>query len=219
MDTIEKSKDAIERQFHEGVAEPDDPSEFLLKILGRTKDDPYESYPEDQIPEGQTLDSLRGKLPQRREEIQSAFVKINDIGATIAKIYTDECKELDFKPGIVRVYVIGGRVRQKPLQHSSDVDVIISVENDKQALQPHKDDNWEVQFKKIEARKKFFKRLETYFESEHLVERDAQGNSIGSLVEVKGGGFSESELRADWARDLRDEGTTKNAVLIYSRES
>ncbi|MEK7155882.1 MAG: hypothetical protein AAB734_03310, partial [Patescibacteria group bacterium] len=116
-DLTNKSKDATEKQFHEGVAEPNDPSGFLLKILGRTKDDPYHSYPEDQIPEGETLDTLRAKLPARRELMQSAFVRIQEVASDMIRTYKEICKNNGFEPGIVRLYVVGGRVRHKPLSH------------------------------------------------------------------------------------------------------
>lgn len=219
MEGVNKSSDAIERQFPEGVAEPNDPSKFLLKILGRTKDDPYDSYPEDQIPEGETLDTLRAKVPARRERIQSVLARISDAAKEVVGAYRQICVEEGLEPGRHRFYVIGGRIRQKPLQHSSDVDALITFENIAQALQPYRKlgggDELDIIDKKIKARGRFFDAAGKILGAYQFGEKDMNGKT-GYLLEIKAGGVSEKSARENWTATSQLEDEKQQAVLIYS---
>ena len=213
-------QDPIERQFHEGVAEPDDPSEFLLKILGRTKDDLYESYPVDQIPEGETLDTLRDKLPVRREQMQSAFVRIREISAEMVSVYRKVCARNGLNPGKISLYVVGGRTRLKPLQHSSDIDVVFTAQNQSESLEPNysfkQGDSQELIQKKTALRKEFIKELEPILDRYGLLEKDSDGEVTGWFVEPKGYGVSDLQARKDWAEMARTSDSTRAAIRTHS---
>lgn len=196
-------KDAIESPFRDGVAEPDDPNEFMLKTLGKTKDDSYESYPEDQIPPGENLDSLRAKLPKRREKMKSTLLKISEISRHMVNTYRTICERNGMDPGRISVYIVGGRVREKPLQHSSDIDVVFTTENASEGLQPNyslKDnESPEVMQKKIAARKQFVDVLEKGFRDLDLLEKGADGEETGWFIEPKGYGDSDVAVRKEWS--------------------
>lgn len=209
----------VEPYFHDGVAEPESPNEFLLKLLRETKDDPYASYPD--IPSGETLESLRAKVPDRRGKIKSVFERISQITNHMAESYKSICNENQLDPGTISIYVVGGRVRRKPLLHSSDVDIVITVENESGGLQPNyslkNGDSQELIQKKTTARRQFVAALEKGFENLDLLEKDEKGEFTGWILEPKGYGFADTATRQEWAEGVRAEGadTQQVAVLVY----
>jgi hypothetical protein len=96
---------SVDESFHEGVAEPSNPSEFLLKLLGRAEDNLVDTKPNSPI---RTEGDARRLISERRGMIQSIFVQIKEAGAEITKQYKDACSRHGLNPGKVRLYVVGG---------------------------------------------------------------------------------------------------------------
>ncbi len=208
-------KDFIERQFKDGVAEPEAPTEFLLKLLGRTKDDPYTALPAEAVAEGEAADSLRAKLPERRARMERAFAQMSDVSAEILAAYGEACKTVGFTPGEVRMYIVGGRVREKPLLHTSDIDVVFTTKNAKEGLQPDfSSDDPDLVKRKQKARAEFVKLIPAILEKYDLLERDSEGNVEGWFLEPKGYGSSEAETRKKWTEQPEESGRKRIAILV-----
>ena len=221
MDALRNNqKNTLEKQFHSGLAEPSNPSGFLQHLLSETKDNTYQEVPKDETAAGETADSLRAKLPERRERIRSAFSNISEIGSDVIATYKKICAEKELNPGIVRLYIVGGRIYQKPLSHGSDIDVVITVDQPAQGLQPIYDmknpEPDDLRYRKIEARRIFMKELETVLDKHDLLERTSDGSVEGWLLEPKGYGFSDAIVRAEWA-DSAEKGPAKQIAVLVAQ--
>jgi hypothetical protein len=217
----ESEEGGVERrreEFKDGVAEPKHPSEFLLQLLNETPNDPYTNIPQGLIPEGESADSMRARLPEQREKIHAVFRDIEDICANISERYMQTCSEYGLRPKNFRVYVVGGRIRQKPLLHTSDVDVVFTTEDQKESLQPdYTKDSEDLRQRKQNARTAFIKDLEDFFEERGLTEKMAN-TMTAFLVEPKGYGASDADVRSQWRRDITGL-DDRRGVLVYTKNT
>jgi len=68
-------------------------------------------------------------LKPTREKFKKIYEKLPDVGQKIAESYHDMLHKVGLNPGEIRVYIVGGRVKGKPLKADSDIDIIITVGN------------------------------------------------------------------------------------------
>jgi hypothetical protein len=218
MRDLIRSADRSDREgrekFVDGVFEAQDPRGFLLRLLDQTPD---ESYADDML-EHATLDSLREKLSARREKIRFIFEHIEELAGKIADLYVETCSEFALNPKEVNIYVVGGRILQKPLRHSSDVDVVFTTDDQTLSLQSDKaKDPAEVYARKQQGQAEFLKKLKSFLEEYNLVEPTDTMN--GLLIEPKGYGMSDSFVRQFWKTSIdANPIDDRRAVLIYKRQ-
>lgn len=198
---------SLDNQFYQGVAEPDKPNEFLLKLLGATTDAKFRDS------------SLEQAI--RRGLVQSAFVRMSDKteGKGIAKEMGDLYKKLcinEFKhdPGTVRVYVVGGRIYRALTPHA-DLDFVITVENPVSwlNLDTVRDEHELKKYRKFE--RIYNSQLRRLWESYEL---SAEGPAHEHILspDIHNRGVGEQEARRQWAQDSQNPVHKRRAVLVYT---
>lgn len=212
-----RTSDNADRQkqekFVDGIVEPEKPADFLLKLFDETPDDLYtEEFPTNLIPNGETVDSLRRKLPTRREKIRSVFSNIEERSKQIADLYRGACAEYDLVPKELKIYVVGGRIRQKPLQHNSDVNIVFTTDDQTTGLQPDHNDPSELRKRKNSARIVFVDRLRNFLEEQQLMM--SIGGDTNYIIQPKGYGFTDAFVRDRWESDISSL-DDRRGVLVY----
>lgn len=94
------------------------PGEALTKhLLEKQKSNPIEASDETRV----KFEQLYQKLPEFAERI--------------TKDYFEIMKQNYRNPGEVRLYMVGGRVKDQPLKDTSDIDLVFAVETEKQGAE------------------------------------------------------------------------------------
>ena len=191
----------LDKQFPEGVAEPKNPSEFLLKLLGTTQDMKYS-------------DDTSAEHAISRDFIQSAFIRIESIAADIAKIYKDiYSREFEHDPGEIRIYVVGGRIK-KDLGPSSDLDIVLTVEKPHPGLNLDSAARAGLVQKYRVAEKEFDAAIKTAWEA-YGISVDFSGKTKKLWLDIHDRGLSEEEARREWAEKSNLPYGKRRAVLVY----
>jgi predicted nucleotidyltransferase len=215
----EQLKHGIERSvetFKDGLAMPKDPSQFLMRLLNHTPDYQYSLEQEAQDSQEEDPETLKAQLPERRTLVKSTMESIVDISRDIAVLYRTVANESGFSPEHIRVYVVGGRIRQTPLRHSSDIDIIISTDDQAQSLQPnYLRDAKDLVIRKRESRKIFIDRMNDLLHIRGLLEKPENGRE-GWFIEPKSYGIEDATFRRDLKEGSEKEGSNGQlAVLVY----
>lgn len=90
----------------------------------------------DKLPlEGPALAAfLKNKLdatsaPEIRGRFERTYEKLSEAANAITAEYNDLLKQSGLKPGEIRLYMVGGRLKGKPLKKDSDIDLMFMTEN------------------------------------------------------------------------------------------
>lgn len=73
------------------------------------------------------------ELHSKRAEFETIYEKLPEIVQDLLAAYKEVLTMYKLDPGEVRLYLVGGRVKGKPLKEDSDLDLIFSVSNVKQS--------------------------------------------------------------------------------------
>jgi|GEM_PF-4964331 len=203
----------INRQFHDGVAEPHNPSEFLLKLLGRAENNLIDTKPN---PALISKGVAQLQVSERRQMVQSIFINIEAAATEIAAAYRKACAQIGMNPGAIRVYVVGGRL-QKDLQPRSDVDFYITLDDELQGFDllvsdVHQESE-EITEKKMRALKEFTSDLELITKKYYFFS-SVSDKSVDRL-DLHGWGRSEKDARQEWMQESRSSNTKRLAVLVH----
>jgi len=79
------------------------------------------------------------KLQDTVQRFNKIYDKLPEAATMIAERYHQILAEspLHLNPGEVRVYLVGGRVKDKPLKEDSDIDLVITVSDPSQSMEPN----------------------------------------------------------------------------------
>lgn len=89
-----------------------------------------------------------------RQELEFTFSHFPELIPAFTSLYREELNKLGFDPGEIRLYMVGGRIREKPLRESSDIDIIFTFEKplfpyDKRDTSGVSPDRWRAARKKL----------------------------------------------------------------------
>lgn len=201
-------KGFIEKNAQEkGVLSPENPVKYISDLFKNTPDFVYTAA---DIPDQQEREKRQNDVRLNRKRLEAAVRHLPEIGHLYAKLLRTFCNELQLDPGKIRVYLVGGRVYEKPLMESSDFDLVLTVENPNQGLQATSADSWEQASKK-RARYKDWSNASLAIGRQFGL-NDQQEDFESSLLEPKGMGLqTDAEFIADHA-----DANERRAVLLYS---
>lgn len=75
------------------------------------------------------------KLTEIKRKFEQIYTQLPEIATHILMEYSELLHKWDLDPGRVDLYMVGGRVKGKPLKEDSDIDLIIGVENPSQSAE------------------------------------------------------------------------------------
>lgn len=75
------------------------------------------------------------KLIEIKRKFEQIYTQLPEIATHILTEYNQLLHKWDLDPGRVNLYMVGGRVKGKPLKEDSDIDLIIGVENPSQSAE------------------------------------------------------------------------------------
>ena len=207
MSGIERPRKDNPEGVERGVIVSDDPVNYLQGAFDKTPDLLYTAV---EIPDEDERNKKQAEVAAQRVRLREALASLPEIGREYANLLREFCDSLQLNPGRICVYLVGGRVQQKPLKETSDFDLVITIENSGQGLQATYSDPVDIASKKRGMYKEWKRRS---FEIDRRFGlTDTHDGEEMSLVEPKSfGGQTENEFitKAN-SSDVRE------AVLIYS---
>jgi hypothetical protein len=112
---------------------------------------------------------------------------------------------------------LGGRLK-KGLQPRSDVDVVITLDDETQGFDllvgANNNDSEELTGRKMDALREFASELEVIAKKYHIFMRGPDGEPIDKL-DLHGWGRSEKHARTQWSEESRSSSNKRLAVLVY----
>lgn len=83
--------------------------------------------------EKQNVNKYEGELAPISEEFEKIYKKLPEAANRIIEEYKLLCDKWHLEPGRIKLYMVGGRIKGKPLSIDSDIDLLICVENPKKS--------------------------------------------------------------------------------------
>ena len=185
------------------IYEPADPGAYVRKLFAATPNAVVgtDGAPQDKV-----------QLEKHRVRMERGAENITAIARRLAAAYKEVCHQHGFVPQRVRVYLIGGRVRQKPLEVSGDFDFMLTNEQKTgMLLTDHKQVDLQSR-DKVVAKKEFIKRMRAIATSLGLTE-EMEGREPASFIEVKGFGMLDADFRAASLK------SGEQSILLYTDQA
>lgn len=101
------------------------PSEQLIELLNKSK----------------TPENLKEKV----REFKEIYKQIENIGSNFIEKYRLLHEKFSLDPGQIQLYLVGGRVKAKPLNKGTDIDLVICVEFPRKSAGNLHDGPWDVE--------------------------------------------------------------------------
>ena len=73
------------------------------------------------------------RITVTKEKFEFIYMHLLEAASRIVKNYRAICTRNGLDPGKIRLYMVGGRVKGKPLKEDSDIDLLFCVENYRQS--------------------------------------------------------------------------------------